>query len=493
MSQTIQPELTPPTTDGVSPSMAVPGFLVRALALILDVIVLTVLFYLLANRAYEALYPNRLTWQVLSMVGVAAYFALGSSALVRGQTVGKKMVGIRTVSLDGSPLSFGRAALRGVLVFAIVTAYVLLPQVVPLPLLGSLLDMMWMAGVLPPRVTLGWVIAIQIASVVSVGFALVTTFSLVMHPKKRALHDLAAGTGVVYERTPEAGLAFLQEWNEYYERKSRSLRWPMYFVGVAVLILLPQIVAKSRASRRSLEPLRVAERTLRDGGLEPFAVLGPSERLHREFVKGLDRREARRLELIAQGKSQEAERYKRPSEEVLRNAYDGRKFVFRFQLDESRTTESLHADPRFVETMDRLPALAETLSSEFFVERFASDGKVYAAEEGDEATSGVLRPSPYTAINTTFIEALPLFLYTKVKWTWTKQIPVTGHELPDDIVSESTDRQEPPAATGEETPGATVEETKGDEEAGTVRQIPSEDALSTPSAETQTHDEPTTR
>jgi uncharacterized RDD family membrane protein YckC len=424
MSDTIQPELKPPT-DAASPVLPIPGFLVRALALSLDVICLTILFYLLANKAYPALYSNRWAWQVLSMLIVAAYFTLGSSALARGQTIGKKVVGIRTVSLDGAAVSFARAARRGALVFAIVVAYVLLPQVVPVPLISTMLDMMWMAGVLPPSVTLGWILAIQIVAFVCVGYALATTFFLAMHPKKRALHDLVARTGVVYERTPEAGLEFLAEWNDYYEAKVRSLRWPTLFIGLIVLALVPQILMKSGEIRTSLEPIRMAERALRDGGFEPFALLGPSEGLHRQFVKNLEQREATRQQLIAQSKTQEAARYEPPSPEALRYAFDGRKFVFRFQLDESRTTDTLKADPRFAVTMDRLPALADELSREYFVERISPSGEVLPK---DDTTSGALRPSPYTVIDTTFIEALPLFLYTKVKWTWAGQIPVAGHE-----------------------------------------------------------------
>jgi len=112
-------------------------------------------------------YPDARAWAVAYNATLLASW--------NGQTLGKRLLGVQVLAADGTPLSFSRAVWRetGVRVF----------------LLGGI-------GGLLGRVGASYGLACLVADF----------FLLVMHPERRALHDLLAGTRVIMAgRPPAAG------------------------------------------------------------------------------------------------------------------------------------------------------------------------------------------------------------------------------------------------------------------------------------------------
>ncbi|HKA04378.1 MAG TPA: RDD family protein [Acidimicrobiales bacterium] len=148
------------------------GIVTRTAAFAVDVglSVLTYLLILVAIRfAIESLTHHTITWadqRVLTIVGYAAWaflwFAYPWS--VSGKSLGMAIVGVRVVRTDGSTVGFGRAAVRAIC----------LPFSILFFGLGVLL--------------------------------------ILVQPERRALHDLIAGTAVVYSWNARAArLRFLAQ------------------------------------------------------------------------------------------------------------------------------------------------------------------------------------------------------------------------------------------------------------------------------------------
>jgi uncharacterized RDD family membrane protein YckC len=134
------------------------GIVTRITAFLIDIVVSAALYLLLLvliRLGVEFVSNHTITWgdhQVVTIVGFAVweilYFALPWSA--SGKSLGMAIVGIRVVRTDGSPVGFGRAVVR----------------IVTLPL--------------------------------SIVFALIGVLMILVQPEHRAVHDLIAGTVVVY-------------------------------------------------------------------------------------------------------------------------------------------------------------------------------------------------------------------------------------------------------------------------------------------------------
>jgi uncharacterized RDD family membrane protein YckC len=148
------------------------GVVTRLVAFLLD-LVLSMLAYLLIlvaiRFAVEVVSHHTITWadhRVITLVGygVWAFLWFAYPWSVSGRSLGMAVVGVRVVRADGSRVGFGRAAVRALcLPFSIVFFG-----------LGCLL--------------------------------------ILVQPERRALHDLIAGTAVVYSWNARAArLRFLAE------------------------------------------------------------------------------------------------------------------------------------------------------------------------------------------------------------------------------------------------------------------------------------------
>jgi uncharacterized RDD family membrane protein YckC len=172
-----QPESVPLPPSTASPTHGrVAGFWVRVLSDLVDAVVLGVFGWLLAL-------PLRSVFERLGergvFVGLAvslAYSGVLQSRIGRGQTLGKRLLGLRVTKLDGSFLSLDRSLVRYVLVsFPVYQTAVGYALVTVLPFLR-----------------LEWICAIAsgLGLAILFGCFLVIPF----HPLKRGLHDLLAGS-----------------------------------------------------------------------------------------------------------------------------------------------------------------------------------------------------------------------------------------------------------------------------------------------------------
>lgn len=144
--------------------MILDAFVVVPFVLVLDVLLGVHLSHLAGAHAHLTPEDRRVQLEVVIALSLAYNATLLASW--NGQTLGKRLLGVRVVAADGSELTFSRAVWRetGVRVF----------------LLGGV-------GGLLGRVGASYGLACLVADF----------FLLVMHPQRRALHDLLAGTRVI--------------------------------------------------------------------------------------------------------------------------------------------------------------------------------------------------------------------------------------------------------------------------------------------------------
>jgi uncharacterized RDD family membrane protein YckC len=168
------------STADVRASQIVVGFWRRVFADLLDSLVLMIFGFAIG-------YPFRHAFSSMGLhalwVGLACsflYFGILHTRFGSGQTLGKRWLGIQVLKRDGSFLSLGSSLIR----------YLAVSFVVYNGLYGSLL------AFLPAKAS----IAVGSVFLLLVIWAFFACFLLIpMHPLKRGLHDLAAGSVVVYK------------------------------------------------------------------------------------------------------------------------------------------------------------------------------------------------------------------------------------------------------------------------------------------------------
>ena len=227
----------------------VAGFWIRLGADVLDAVVLFVVGWMLSL-------PLRALFEQLGeravFVGLAismAYTGILQSRFGDGRTLGKKLLGLRVVRLDGTLMSLDRSlvryALMGLLVYQGAVAYALV----------GLLRFLDFASV---QLVVGGV-----ATVLFLGCVMVVPF----HPLKRGLHDLLAGTIVIRGRMPDP--VFIAA--RINRRNDRRI-----VVGAAVLATIAigagAIVSHRLASSPQLNSLLAIADEMRESGLSNVGI-----------------------------------------------------------------------------------------------------------------------------------------------------------------------------------------------------------------------------
>jgi len=106
----------------------------------------------------------------------------------RGQTIGKYIIGIRTLSDDGAALGAGRACLRWIALHPLLFHPLLLPVWATFALFATFLTLSQAVLVITLAVLLLWIVS-PVAAIAT----------LLLDPSRRALHDRLAGTIVVHD------------------------------------------------------------------------------------------------------------------------------------------------------------------------------------------------------------------------------------------------------------------------------------------------------
>lgn len=399
----LNPALKPPRLEAESnsievrqPTRALPGFWVRAGAFALDAGLLTLFFYLLARQAYAWLYPMRWGAQVLAFLLVYVYFWIGSSRLTKGQTVGKSILELRTLGLDGRPLGWGAAARRAVGLFLTAGAYAVAVG--------------WSTGrdfVHFAEYGKGTFLLTVGFGMVTLAYALANSVFCALHPHKRSLHDLASGALVVRAGEVERGLAFAAEREEWHASRVKLAIYPAVTLALLVGFLLGSQAWEAWPKLDALfAPMPLVREFLTVEGLRPLQAQGPSREDHERFRAFLKEGEARRQERLAAGDLEGARRFERPTSATLELYPDGTCFVFSLVAETAfTTTESLVTSPGYLEVKRRAPQLARDLSAQYFQ---SLDGQ----------------PEPYNRVVLQVYEVLPLFLYCENRLRWREVVSV---------------------------------------------------------------------
>jgi len=226
------------STENAAPPRIVVGFWRRFFSDLLDSIVLGAFGYAIG-------YPLRYTFSAMGLhalwVGLACsflYFGILHTRITNGQTLGKRMLGIQVVKRDGTFLSVGASLLR----------YVAVSFVFYNGLYGSLVSL------LPTKASMA-IGAVFLLVVIWVFFA---SFLLIpLHPLKRGLHDLVAGSVVVYQGTYDAVTLDRME----NPAKAKRAMWILSAVTVAVASLF--VVGLFTTKSSALDELSNIVATLR--------------------------------------------------------------------------------------------------------------------------------------------------------------------------------------------------------------------------------------
>lgn len=145
-------------------------------ALLVDAAVLGVLGFPLGLLLGERYAPAGTPARLIGLILIVPYLGLMGSRLGGGQTLGKRLLGLRIVDVHGQPIPVARAFVRAALLS--------LPWIFNGIRFGSsgpvVMAALWVAGIL----------------VFGIGGAILGTF-LLNRPTRQALHDLVVGTYVV--------------------------------------------------------------------------------------------------------------------------------------------------------------------------------------------------------------------------------------------------------------------------------------------------------
>lgn len=158
-----------------APASPIAGFWQRIGACLVDGIILGIVGQIIAWSAYTWVVSLGTRGRLIGLAVMLPYLAVMNSSLCGGQTLGKRLLGIRVVNGDGDTLGLGMSLLRATLLC------------VPFLLNGAPIDL----AAVPQAVT-------QLVSVAVFGFGFGIVYLYLFNRRTRqGLHDLIAGSFVV--------------------------------------------------------------------------------------------------------------------------------------------------------------------------------------------------------------------------------------------------------------------------------------------------------
>ncbi|MCE5230497.1 RDD family protein [bacterium] len=229
-----------PKLKPVRPRPAFSGFFGRVGAFILDVLVLYMLGWAL-NRGFRPalLHLNpALPW--LSYIFAYVYFLIGEGPLGRGRTTGKYVLSMHIVTADGGVPSWPQAARRALLKLAFFFA-----------LSDPFSDLL----IFPASAYFQADTAVKVLGIVCTSLTITIGLSITIHPWKRGIHDLLAGTFVTGDPTPSGFHDMLAEEPDLLSSRRMALNFKM----VGIFFVLATVVMLYRPIHDQLQP-KVRER-----------------------------------------------------------------------------------------------------------------------------------------------------------------------------------------------------------------------------------------
>lgn len=193
-----EPAMPPPPTRATFA-----GFVPRAAALAIDLVLIRFLGYTLDLAARETLLLLGPALPFLSAVAAFLYFWLANGPLGGGATIGKSILNLRVVDAGGRPLDALASLKRTTLQF---------------PHIAAFTYTFLAAGRLAPELR---VAGLQVLQVAVNALLMTNVVSIVTHPQRRGWHDLAAGSYVTPDPLPET---FAEEIDESAGEAALALR-----------------------------------------------------------------------------------------------------------------------------------------------------------------------------------------------------------------------------------------------------------------------------
>lgn len=169
--------VTAADTAEQAPGTAHAGLWRRLAALALDVLLLGTVGAAIGALAFDALAALGPWGRLLGVALAWPYFGLLNSRLGGGRTLGKRLLGLRTVGVDGQALSPGRGLLRALVV------------IVPWFLNNAITD---------PELLRHLPLVVLLSLLVFGGSLALAYLLLFNRPSRRSLHDLLAGSVVLH-------------------------------------------------------------------------------------------------------------------------------------------------------------------------------------------------------------------------------------------------------------------------------------------------------
>ncbi|HXM66406.1 MAG TPA: RDD family protein [Candidatus Acidoferrum sp.] len=217
----------------MAPTRCIAGFWRRLLALVIDVVLISIPGFLLGSIFYDFFSHSSLWAAVLGLVITLPYFAILGSSIGEGQTLGHRCTGIEVVNGDGSHLSIGKSVLRyTILLLSLGFAGALLPAYMAYP----------------------------------VGMASITILYLYLFNirTRQTLHDVATGSFVV----KALGIGAVGE----------PRLWRGHWVALGALLTIAVIAISLLTRTRPFPELAAVQRSLIDSG--QFQEVGVTLQTH---------------------------------------------------------------------------------------------------------------------------------------------------------------------------------------------------------------------
>lgn len=232
----IQPELQPLPP----PRQPFAGFVLRVSEFAIDLVLLYFFAYTLELAFRKPLLELGPTLQLLWGGGTFAYFWLANGPVGKGVTLGKAILDLRVVRIDGNPLTLGQSFVR---------------TLVQLPYIFLIAIAFGVEAAGLPVVVQAYVP--EFFRIAVVGVFLTHAYCIVTHPQKAAWYDELVGSRVVPQRLESGLLETLKIDPEPTERRQLRMqrRTSLLFFGIVTIFLGVELVANMNrpAVRRNLQ------------------------------------------------------------------------------------------------------------------------------------------------------------------------------------------------------------------------------------------------